>query len=214
MTKQIFLDDLRRALGGVACAMGGRFDGEETRQVTYTVEEAFTKIVVEESAANLTIKRSENGTTYAVCDETDKITHSMSVSGGVLTLQEKDHRAWYNLVGISTSDRTVTLYLDGDAYDSLRVSMSSGDISCTIPATFGEAKLTNASGHITCASNTVFTEAEMTTSSGDIICGEQISFGNLKLTTSSGRIDCAAKASGSMRLDGCAHSNDRVKHRL
>lgn len=168
------------ALVIVACAMGGWGDMSDTWQVTHTVDEPFTKITVRGSSADLTIKRSENGTTYAVCTESDKITYSLSVSDGELLFRENDHRAWYDNIGISFGDRTTTLYLGGDAYDALTVSTSSGNVTCAAPASFDEANLTN--------------------SSGNILCDENAVFGNVTMTTSSGKIDCAAKVSGRMTV--------------
>ncbi len=138
-----------------------------TEEVTHTVEETFTSISVTDLDAETIVRRSDNGRTYAVCDETEMITYTLEVKDDTLHLDIQDDRTWIHFIGIRWEHRKVTLYLPAASYDSLTINNSSGAIVCEDEFTFHDATLHTASGSISARINAE-RKLTATTTSGKI----------------------------------------------
>ena len=194
------------ALVGVSCALGA--GGTESHEVTYTVDESFTNILVNVTDAEVVVRPSNDGTCYAVCDETDKITYSVQAANGALHVRVQDERSWLDYIGIHFDVRTVALYLPESAYELLDVTSMSGSIVCESSFTFDRVKLESKSGLIRFGS--VATDnLTAKSASGSITLSD---FGTAKVTveSTSGRILCkngnpnvlsATSGSGSVTLE-------------
>ncbi len=195
-------------LGGTAFALGGRFEYDNPHTETRPADGTFDSVAVYVSAPEVTIRASDDGSAYAVCEETDHISYDLTVTNGVLTLREKDERKWYHYVGIYFGDREITLYLPADTYASLTVSSTGGDITCTDQGlSFVDVSLSTASGEIEFSSPTSGylnvatasgdvdlsncrpTDLSVVSASGEIDLSNIITTGTCSVDTSSGELD-------------------------
>ncbi len=176
------------ALAATALALGGWFDTQNPQSVTHTVDKAIAGIEVTAGAADVTIRLSDTGACYAVCDEDDRITYSLAVEGNTLYLREIDERRWYEQIGIYIGRRTVTLYLPAGVYEQFRVETQSGDVVVgDIGLSFAAVYLESSSGDINYTTSE--TKAlEATTSSGKISLADHTA-NSVTAKTSSGGIE-------------------------
>lgn len=194
------------ALVGVSCALGA--GGTESHEVTYTVDESFTNILVNVTDAEVVVRPSNDGTCYAVCDETDKITYSVQAANGALHVRVQDERSWLDYIGIHFDVRTVALYLPESAYELLDVTSMSGSIVCESSFTFDRVKLESKSGLIRFGA--VATDNLTAKSASGSITLENFGTAAVTAESASGRILCknaqpatlsATSGSGSVTLE-------------
>ncbi len=196
----------------IAVSFGGDFDRMNTKEVTHKIDGDFNEIEVRAGSSDIVFKVSESGEAYAVCDESDKITYTVSVKDGKLTVSQNDSRKWYDVIGIWFGGMSVSVYLPEGNYSELNVSSASGSISCTSEElTFGDVTLVSSSGSIKFSAG-VMGEAVCEASSGRI----EVSGGTpdkLTAETSSGSIkiekikECSeiivGASSGSVKISEC-----------
>ncbi len=217
-----------------AMAITGCSQSDSYTEVTHTANEQFTSITIESTTADIIIEKSESGECYAICDESEKFTFSLSVKDDTLKLSENDGRGWYEHFGITFAARKATLYLPDGIYSKLDVKISSGNVKCNTDITFADANIIAASGSIEFsasvqndlslesasgnikASNIFSKNVFMATLSGNV----SLSGGNpenAEITTSSGNIELSDinssvltlnSASGKIKLEDTMTTNN------
>ncbi|MBQ9151066.1 MAG: DUF4097 family beta strand repeat protein [Clostridia bacterium] len=167
----------------------------------YILEEEFSRIAIDVSAADVCLEPSTDGACHVVCTDRERIEYEVAVIEGTLTVRFADTGKWYeHIVSVSTASPSVTVYLPGDTYRSLTVNTSSGGVAVGARYTFEEdVKLTASSGTVSLAA-AVGGSADMQTSSGDIHLASKSLYA-LTATTSSGRIRVeSGSVSGAVKL--------------
>ena len=134
---------------------------------TYKVTEKFDKIVIDENASDIELAVSDNKQCSVVCREPNRISHSAVVKNGVLTIGTVDDRRWYESVGLTFESPKMTVYLPEKVYDSLTVSVTSGDIIIPDAFTFNSIEITGSTSDIQCAAS-VTDHIQLTATTGDI----------------------------------------------
>lgn len=195
---------------GAMCAMG--FDFRKMNTVsftvnTYQVDEDFSGISVEGAESDIRLLPSEDGSCRVVCNESDKIYHSVSVKDGVLTVTRTDTRKWYEHIGIYWGRMEITVYLPGNEYESVYVKSLSGNITVPKDFTFGDADIRNTSGNVNFSAdvknglsaetvsgdvyvvNTAPKDLSVKSTSGDVKLSSVKTGGELKIKTVSGDIE-------------------------
>ncbi len=170
----------------IAYIGGGNYT--ESTVKTHNATGIFHTVSVTASSADITVKLSDNGTAYAVCDETDKISYTLKTEGGVLKIEENDIRKWYDRIGIFFGTRKLVIYLPSSAYSELLIQSASGNVVCesSMP-TFQSVKITASSGSIEFASD-AYSSVTAATASGNIrISGTMTN--NISATALSGSIN-------------------------
>lgn len=162
-----------------------------TRMVTntYTVDEDFRDIQVRTSTADIVFEPSQDGKCRVVCQEEEKLMHTVSVKDGALTVEFKDSRKWYErfgFFGINTSSPKVTVYLPGSSYASLTVKSSTGDVTVPNGFAFDSVSIENSTGSASIRA-AVTGLIDVRTSTGGILV-ENTAVGELKFKTSTGSI--------------------------
>ena len=201
------------ALSCAALAMVGfdvhKLQSEEYEEVTFPVDEAFSAIEIEDSGCDVELIRSEDGTCKVVCDDSEKVYHTVQVTDGVLTVRQTDERRWYEHIGLWFGTRRVRIYLPADRYDRLTASVGSGNV--TVPAGF-----TFRTGTVECGSgNIVFDAAAEETftlscSSGNVL-GNGGTFGDLTVQSNSGNIVLSDIGTKGLSV-GASSGNVRLNH--
>ena len=153
-----------------------KLSGENYVTNTYTVDEKFTGVSVKTSQTDVIFKLSEDGKVKVVCEEREKVRHSVTVENGTLTISAVNKREWYDYLAIFSKHLTMTVYLPSDDYGSLNVKTDTGSVAVPVDYSFDSADVCTSTGSI------VFKAKEV---------------GSLKLKSSTGAVTvegCAAES--------------------
>ena len=176
--------------GGVMTVLKWDFRGLSTVQYetkVHTVTEKYTEISIVTDTADVVFVPAEGEETVVSCSDREKVFHEVSVKDGVLTVEIKDEREWYEHVGIfNFHDPRITVSLPAGEYGALKIEASTGDVE--IPKDFGFERMDVAvsTGDVkTFASVAERVAIKATTGS---ISLEGLSVGALELSVSTGRV--------------------------
>lgn len=136
---------------------------------TYTVEDDFTNIVIEDAESNINFYKSNDDKCRVLCDEREKVTHTVVNENNTLTVRVKDERNWFERINIGffIADMRVSVYLPKNKYDSLNAASMSGDIDVANEFTFDNAKVGSISGDVSVKAD-VKQELNISSTSGDV----------------------------------------------
>ncbi len=162
---------LMLAVGAVHGFDLSELDREETEMWTIPIEAPFTALEVHGASGNVTVLRADDGACRVECEQTDRVRFSAAVTDGTLRIALEDNRRWYDHIGFFWHALSVTVYLPGDAYDSLQLTSTSGDIRVEEGFAFGAAALETASGAVA-FSGTVEGALTVQTTSGDAVVAD------------------------------------------
>lgn len=224
-------------LVGTAVALGAVFsmnlDFREMNTMTFTektynIDEAFDSIYVDGVECDVLLIPSTDSECRVVCNESDKITHTVEVENGTLTVKRYDRRKWYQRMGIYWGKMEIKVYLPEGDYSSLDITTLSGNVEVPEGYSFDEAEIYNTSGNVSISATVKGTLSVKTVSgeqkirnaapeklnlrstSGDIEVSSANSVLDIKLETVSGSIEIedavcrsitAASTSGEITLE-------------
>ncbi len=191
------------------------WNGFESVTNTHQIKESFTDINIHVTEADVKIEVSDTGKAYAVCHETDQITHSVNVENGTLKIIRHDRRAWWEHIGIFWAEMSVTLYLPEEEYGDVNCQNVSGKLyldrldadDVRMNTVSGEIEI----GELNCNA------LSCKTTSGDITLSDIASKGNIALETTSGEVEWErgsgnavqiSTVSGNVCLEGCMTRGD------
>ncbi len=158
----------------------------------YTVDEPYRHVRVETVTADVRFLPSADGRTVVQCVEETKVTHTVAVKDGTLTVKANDTRRWYEHIGISFGRPCITLYLPAAVYDTLTVATDTGDMSIPAAFTFGTVTLTGHTGNVVYdAPATGDVSIQTTTGAIEV---QNVTVNGLSLTVSTGRVNVAGVA--------------------
>lgn len=157
---------------------------------TYTVEDDFTNIIIEDAASNINFYKSNDDKCRVLCDEREKVTHTVVNENNTLTVRVKDERNWFERINIGffAADMRVSVYLPKNKYDSLNVASMSGDIDVANEFTFDNAKVGSISGDVSVKAD-VKQELNISSTSGDVIINNISATECINASSVSGEID-------------------------
>lgn len=164
-----------------------KLNNTQPRTNRHTVTDEFSGIDIQAVEADISLLPAEDNVCRVVCEETDKITHTVAVTNGKLTVTHQDSRRWYERIfHFSFRKLSVSVYLPAGEYKKLAIKTVSGDVSVSASLRFADAAFSSTSGSITCAAQT---KGSLTAStvSGDITLSEHTG-GPLSVSTTSGEI--------------------------
>ena len=163
-------------VGFVAYAASG-FDKEviigsdDSEKVEFTEELEYTSIKIDVINEDVEFRVSEDGKTHIEAWDSDDIKHTVKVEDGQLTIVQKDHRKWYEMMYLNfsfiTEDKDLIVELPYDEFIKLDIDSTSGDIDIPSFITAGELTVDTTSGDVT--SEAVVTgSVDIDVTSGDI----------------------------------------------
>ena len=157
---------------------------------TYTVDDDFTNIVIEDAASNINFYKSNDDKCRVLCDEREKVTHTVVNENNTLTVRVKDERNWFERINIGffVADMRVSVYLPKNKYDSLNAASMSGDIDVANEFTFDNAKVGSISGDVSVKAD-VKQELNISSTSGDVIINNISATECINASSVSGEID-------------------------
>lgn len=115
---------------------------------THGIQEAFTDIVVNTDTSDILFGISDDNTCQVVCREQEKLTHSVCVVDGVLTIELVDQRKWYEHIGINLGNSQITVYLPRNDYGALTVNASTADVALPRELGFENVEIALSTGDI------------------------------------------------------------------
>ena len=182
-------------VGVITCAVGlfgMKFDFSKlnTQPIvtnTHEVTEDFAHISIQTKTADVVFAVSEDDNCHVVCNETEKLTHSVTVDGDTLVIKTEDHRKWYDHIGIFIGGSSVTVYLPKYQYDHITIETDTGDVEMPGDFKFGETFVKTDTGDVTWRS-IVFGSFTLTTDTGDITLESMAVTKTLKLETDTGDV--------------------------
>ena len=181
-------------LGAVVCVAAAasmhfdfkKMDNGNFETNTYAVKEKFSSISIDVTTEKVSFKPSDDGKCTVVCLEEEDMKHEVTVSGGTLTIKEKDERKWNDHFGFYTRTPEITVYLPESSYAGLTIETDTGDIKIPADFSFESVSIKGDTSDVECFAS-VEKELKIALSTGDIdIAG--ISAGSMDLKVSTGRI--------------------------
>lgn len=153
---------------------------------TYEGLADFDDISIETDTADIFILPSEDETCKVVCFEQEKVTHTVAVENGVLSIEVIDEREWYDYIGISLRRTKIDVYLPKVEYGALFIEESTGDIEIPDNFTFKSIDISVSTGDVKNRASTSG-DVNIKTSTGDIYV-EDIKSNALNLSASTGKV--------------------------
>ena len=177
---------------GVMAAMKWEFKKLSTVKYetnVYDITEEYQNISIVTNTADLILAASPDGISRVTCNEQERVTHTVSVKDGTLTVTVSDTRKWYDYIGISLGTPTVTLSLPAGAYGALTTCASTGNVTVTGEFSFTDVTITQITGDVQYAASATGA-VSIKTNTGDVkVSG--ISAAALSLTVTSGKVTVA-----------------------
>ena len=167
---------------------------------TYEINEKFGSISIKTDTSDIVFLPSEDEKCKVVCYEEEKVKHSVSLEGGVLTVNSVDTRKWYDYIGIYSKSTKITVYLPEDNYSSLVIKESTGDIDIPNNFKFESIDVSLDTGDVKCyasASGAI----KITATTGDVSVAN-ISAALLELSVSTGKVKVSGvTCEGDIKID-------------
>lgn len=171
--------------------------GKNYEVVTHEVAEDFNLIQIAADAADITILPSEDGKCRVIGDETERELYSVSVSNQTLLIQKLNLKKWYEFFNFGHPSELI-VYLPKQAYTSLLIDATTGDVELPKEIAFGSIGITTSTGDVTCCAS-ASDSIQIRTSTGDVTAAD-LSADTIGLAVSTGtikvsRVDCAGDLS-------------------
>ncbi len=157
---------------------------------TADIKDDFTTVDIESASdVDIAVKKAAGDTSYVEYYDCTGLTHHVDVSDGVLRITADDSRnASYNIsIGVYTGNwPSVTVYLAGTEYETLKIRTSSGDVAMEYYLGIKDIDIETSSGDVKVdgANSDALT---VSTSSGDIVF-DSISAKNISISAKSGDV--------------------------
>ena len=152
----------------------------------HKINEEFDNISIKTDTADIAFVLSNDGMCRVACYEEAKISHSVEVQNGTLTVNVVNNKKWYDYIGVNIDSPKITVYLPKSEYSSLIIEESTGDIEISKDFGFNNIDISLSTGDIKYYASAA--EAiKIATSTGDVFA-ESISAGSLDITVSTGKV--------------------------
>ena len=202
-------------VGVITCVVGlfgmgldfSKLNTQPTVTNTHEVTGDFTHISIQTNTADVVFAISEDDNCHVVCNETEKLTHSVTMEDDTLVIKTEDHRKWYDHIGIFIGGSSVTVYLPKSQYGNIAIETDTGDVEMPRDFKFGETcvktdtgdvfwdaivfgsfRIGTDTGDITLESMAVTETLMIETDTGDI-CLDEIQVVDICVETQSGDVD-------------------------
>ena len=152
----------------------------------YEIDNQFSDIRISTTTADITFVPAEDLKYSVVCYEDVKLSHSVTVENGVLSIEMENTRKWYDYIGIQMKTPKITVYLPRGAYGSLVISSGTSDVNIPNDFIFKNVDISLTTGDITYLAPT-YEKVKIKASTGDIRV-ENITTGQLDLQVTTGDI--------------------------
>lgn len=172
----------------------GKFKKTNTVTNTYAPEGNFTSVDIDTDTADILLLPSDDGKLKVVCEETEKIKHSVTVEDSVLLIKVEDTRDWTDRFMFFADSMKITVYLPAGKYESIKIREETGDVSLPSDFSFGDIDIKISTGNVDCSAS----------ADGEI--GIETSTGNITLSGTASKSAVLKASTGHVSVKGAAVS--------
>ena len=158
---------------------------QKTISNEHIIADDFSNIKIDVNTSDIEFVRSLNNECKVVAVETEKIKHNVTVNNDTLLISVEDNREWYEYIGISFGEKSITVYLPKEHYDSLNIEADTSDLTIPKDFTFGNVEIETDTGDVGMLSN-ISETLDISTDTGDVKI-QEITAQNIILETDTGR---------------------------
>lgn len=155
---------------------GFDFEGLATEKFIsneHNITEDFSNIKIDVNTSDIDFVRSETNECMVVAIDSEKVKHTVTVENDTLLIRVEDNREWYDYIGISFGEMSLTIHLPKDSYNSLNIEADTSDINVPKKFTFNTASIETDTGDVDFSAN-MLGALDISTDTG------HIGFGNIK----------------------------------
>ncbi len=165
----------------------------------YDITEEFKDISIKTITADIKFIPSDSDKTTVECYERTEVKHTVEVRDGVLVIEAKDTRKWYNHIGINFKSPKITVAIPKGEYAALSVKANTSNVIIPANYKFESAEITGTTGDLTFeAAVSGDLKARFTTGN---ISVKNITAQSLDLSTTTGQVSVAdAACQGDVRV--------------
>jgi DUF4097 and DUF4098 domain-containing protein YvlB len=163
---------------------------------THEINDSFEDISISVDTADVKLVPTDEKSVRVECRETYKLTNTVEVKDGVLKIEGKDSRRWYELATIIPVHFEITVYLPKGEWGELRINTATGDSYVPAGFSFKSVDIKKSTGNISIASG-ASGNMNLKTSTGDIDVSN-VSSENLSVNATTGDISLSSITSGSL----------------
>ena len=184
-------------IAGILAAVGFDFKAlGNAKPVTneYKLKDKFSNISIETETADVVFVKSGESQTRIVCEEDEKVLHTVKVENGTLKITVQDNKSWFDWLGFSAEDMKLTLYLPAVQYESVNIRTHTGDVELPKDFTAGLLQIRTNTGDVDCQASAArslakeMDQLKIETDTGDIKM-KDVSASQLYLATDTGRME-------------------------
>ncbi|MBR2321540.1 MAG: DUF4097 family beta strand repeat protein [Clostridia bacterium] len=167
-----------------------KFNTTNFETTTHEISDTFQNITVDNATAAIEFLQATNEKCTIVCYEDVKLTHSVSVENGTLTVKTQDERKWYDHLSMGSYAPTLTIYLPQIEYSALSIETTTGDVTIAKEFTFDSVNISGRTSDITCFAS-VKNSLNVKITTGDIDL-HSLTAGAIDLETTTGDIEATS----------------------
>lgn len=154
---------------------------------TVELRESFSSISIASDTESIAFLPAEGGGCRVEFIEFETVRHTAAVKDGTLVIETADEGRWYDHLMVVSFKPSITVYLPQDAYASLSIDQSTGDVSIPKDFTFENVTISASTGDIEIGAS-VSGPVRVDTDTGDIRIRDA-SVGALDLSVSTGAVE-------------------------
>lgn len=152
----------------------------------YQINQEFNDISITTKTANVFVLLAEDDNVSVVCEEREKVKHSVEVKEGKLEIKLIDSRKWYEYIGVGFKQTKITVYLPQTDYGALFVKVSTGDVNVAKEFKFNSIDVSASTGKVTNYASSLG-EIKIESSTGGIFL-EDLFAKSIDLKVSTGKV--------------------------
>lgn len=152
----------------------------------YEINGYYESIWIAADTADIVFVPSEDANSTVTCYEQENVRHGVELRNGTLVIEVTDARKWNEFFGISIGSPSITVMIPQNAYKSLSVQASTGDVKLPQGFQFESIEITASTGDISVEDITTGTLAFSVSTGSITACGVTCA-GNAAIHVSTGR---------------------------
>lgn len=191
-------------IAGIAFAIAGadmsKLNSLKLVQNAYEISDDFDNINIEADIENINFALSDDKSCKVLCYEEEDYTHNVSVQNNTLMITKPDRNKWYLNYYFVTETPEITVYLPENYYKSLKIDSDTGDNYIPNEFSFDSISVSLSTGNVTCLAS-ANKNIDIETDTGNISLSDMNSE-NVKIISDTGEIEINnANLSGKLYIE-------------
>ncbi len=153
---------------------------------TYEITEKYKDILILSKTADVELVATDDSVITVKCYERFNAKHSVTVDDGTILIKEDDTRKWYEHIGVSFENPTITVHVPKNFRSSLGITTFTGNVKIPKDLNFENIEIIGNTGKIEC--NASAEQSIKASTSTGIISVDNVTTGAVSLSVSTGKI--------------------------